>query len=104
MIIDHRTYTIAHGRNKEYLALFEAEALPVQMQHLGHLIGYFSTAVGPVNEVVHLWGYQDFADMERRRQARDADPRWTEYKRKSAGMLVDQRNKILSPVGFSPLK
>ncbi|MEX0694127.1 MAG: NIPSNAP family protein [Rhodospirillales bacterium] len=104
MIIDHRTYTIAHGRNKEYLALFEAEGLPVQMKHLGNLIGYFTTAVGPVNEVVHLWGYQDLADMERRRKARDADPAWAEYKRKSAGMLTDQRNKLLSPASFSPLK
>ncbi len=104
MIIDHRTYTIAHGRNKEYLALFEAEGLPVQMEHLGNLIGYFTTAVGPVNEIVHLWGYESLADMEQRRKARDADPRWGEYKRKSAGMLVDQRNKILAPASFSPLK
>jgi len=104
MIIDHRTYTIAHGRNKEYLALFEAEALPVQLKHIGNLIAYFTTAVGPVNEVVHLWGYEDFADMERRRKARDADPAWAEYKRKSAGMLTHQTNKILTPASFSPLK
>lgn len=104
MIIDHRTYTIAHGRNKEYLALFEAEALPVQMEHLGNLIGYFTTAVGPVNEVVHLWAYESLADMEKRRTVRDADPRWAEYKKKSAGMLIDQRNKLLAPASFSPLK
>lgn len=104
MIIDHRTYTIAHGRNKEYLDMFEAEGLPVQLKHLGPLIGYFVTAVGPVNEVVHLWGYADFADMEARRKARDADPAWASYKRNSAGMLVDQRNKILAPASFSPLK
>ncbi len=103
MIIDHRTYTIAHGRNKEYLALFEAEGLPVQLEHLGNLLGYFTTGVGPVNEVVHLWGYEDFADMERRRASRDADPRWPVYKKNSAGMLVDQRNKILMPTSFSPL-
>lgn len=103
MIIDHRTYTIAHGRNKEYLTLFEAEGLPVQLKHLGNLIGYFTTAVGPVNEIVHLWGYESFADMEARRAARDADPDWAKYKKNSAGMLTDQRNKILSPVGFSPL-
>lgn len=104
MIIDHRTYTIAHGRNKEYIALFEAEGLPVQLRHLGNLIGYFTTAVGPVNEVVHLWGFEDFADMEQRRAARDADPAWPVYKKKTAGMLVHQRNKILKPTSFSTLK
>ncbi len=103
MIIDHRTYKIAHGRNKEYLALFEAEGLPVQLKHLGNLLGYFTTGIGPVNEVVHLWGYADFADMETRRAARDADPAWAVYKKNSAGMLVDQHNKILMPTGFSPI-
>lgn len=104
MIVDHRTYTIQHGRNKEYLEIFEKEGLPVQLEHLGNLIGYFTTSVGAVNEVVHLWGYEDLADMERRRAARDADPRWAVYKKNSAGMLLMQRNKLIAPVSFSPIK
>ena len=104
MIIDHRTYVIQHGRTAEYFKLFQEEGLPVQLKHLGNLIGYFQTAVGPLNQAVHLWGYEDFADMERRRAARDADPDWTAYRKKSAGMLVSQENKILSPLGFSPIK
>jgi len=104
MIIDHRTYTIQHGRSGEYLALFEKTGLPVQLKHLGDLVGYFMTAVGPLNEVVHLWRYTDYADMETRRAARDADPAWTEYKKLSAGMLVKQENKIIKPVSFSPMK
>ena len=104
MIIDHRTYTVQHGRIGEYIKMFEATGLPVQLKHLGNLIGYFQTAVGPLNQVVHLWGYEDYGDMERRRAARDADPDWTAYKAQSAGMLVSQENKILSPVSFSPLK
>lgn len=104
MIIDHRTYVIHHGRTGEYFKLFQEEGLPVQLKHLGHLVGYFQTAVGPLNQVVHLWGYEDFADMERRRAARDADPAWASYKKKSAGMLLSQENKILRPVSFSPIK
>lgn len=104
MIVDHRTYTVAHGRAKEYLALLEELGLPVQLEHLGNLIGYFQTTLGPLNQLVHLWGYEDLGDMERRRAARDQDPRWTEYKKKSAGMLVAQENKILAPTAFSPIK
>lgn len=104
MIIDHRTYTIQHGKSKQYIALFEQEGLPVQMKHLGNLIGYFETAIGPLNQVVHLWGYENLADMERRRDARDADPAWAEYKKKSGGMLLAQENKIIKPTAFSPLK
>lgn len=104
MIIDHRTYTIAHGRNKAYLELFEREALPVQLEHLGELIGYFQTTLGPLNQVIQLWRYDSLADMERRRAARDADPAWNSYREKSAGMLIAQENKILVPTGFSPMR
>ncbi len=104
MIIDHRTYTIAHGRDKEYLELFEREGLPVQLRHLGDPVGYFRTILGPLNQVVHLWRFEDLADMDARRAARDADPAWDEYKRKSAGMLTAQENKILAPTSFSPIK
>lgn len=104
MIIDHRTYTIQHGRTGEYLKLFEEKGLPVQLKHLGDLAGFFVTAIGPLNEVVHLWRYKDMADMEARRTARDADPDWDAYKKLSAGLLVKQENKIIKPVSFSPMK
>ena len=104
MIIDHRTYTIAHGRSKEYLSLFEREGLPVQTKHLGGLIGYFQTIHGPLNQIVHLWRYESLADMEQRRAARDADPDWAAYKRLSAGMLTAQENKILRSHEFFTFK
>ena len=104
MIIDHRTYQINHGMNKTYIKLFEEVGLPIQLHHLGNLLGYFETTVGPVNEVVHLWGYKNLADMEERRAKRDADPNWSVYKEKTAGMLAEQTNKILKPTHFSPIK
>ena len=103
-IIDHRTYRIRHGMNKEYIRLFEEIGLPIQLRHLGNLLAYFETAIGPVNEVVHLWGYESLADMEKRRANRDADPSWTVYKEKTSGMLSKQVNKILTPTHFSPIK
>lgn len=104
MIIDHRTYTVHHGRSGEYLRLFETIGLPLQMKHLGNLIGYFQTTVGPLNQLVHLWGFEDLGDMERRRAARDADPEWAAFLTQTAGFLAKQENKILRPVSFSPLK
>ena len=104
MIIDHRTYVIAHGRTKEYIELFKTEAMPIQERHLGSPIGYFETTIGSLNQVVHLWPYKSLADMEKKRELRDSDPEWIEYKKKSAGMLISQENKILVPASFSPLR
>ena len=104
MIVDHRTYQIMHGMEKIYLKTFEEEGLPIQLRHLGNLIAYFKTSIGPVNEVIHLWGYESLSDMEKRRAQRDADPEWAVYKKKTSGMLEVQVNKILSPTHFSPMK
>ncbi|MBT6094257.1 MAG: NIPSNAP family protein [Rhodospirillaceae bacterium] len=104
MIIDHRTYNVSHGQIKTYIDMFESMGLPIQLKHLGNLIGYFETTIGPINQVIHLWGYENLTDMEARRAARDADPDWAVYKKKTAGMLVSQENKIVTPASFSPIR
>ena len=104
MIIDHRTYTIRHGKKKKYMRLFQEVGLPIQMRHLGNLVGYFESAIGPLNQVIHLWGYESLADMETRRNARDDDPEWAVYKKKTGGMLLLQENKIIKPTSFSPIR
>ncbi len=104
MIIDHRTYTVAHGCKQDFISKFEEHGLPVQLKHLGNMIGYFTTLVGSVNDLVHMWGYENFADMERRRDARNADPAWGEFRRMTKGMLVKQETRILKPTSFSTLR
>jgi hypothetical protein len=104
MIIDHRTYTVAHGKMQEYLARYERVALPLQTRHLGHLVGFFVSDIGPLNQVVHLWAYDDITDRETRRARLAADPQWVEFQRMNAGTFVHQENKILRPTGFSPLR
>ena len=105
MIVDLRTYTMVPGRLGPYLKLFEAEGLPIQLKHLGNLIGYFVTEVGTNNQVVSMWGYKDMADRERRRAAMEGDPDWVAYRKKSAetGNVQHQENKLLKSVPFSPL-
>ncbi|MBX3643504.1 MAG: NIPSNAP family protein [Rubrivivax sp.] len=103
MIVDQRTYTVQIGKLRDFLALYAAEGLAVQTEHLGPPMGYFTTEVGDVNQVVHLWRYTDMADRERRRAALEADPRWLAYRRKAAadGQLVRQQNALLRDVDFS---
>ncbi|MEJ7930070.1 NIPSNAP family protein [Ramlibacter sp. AN1015] len=105
MIIDQRTYTIQIGLMRDFLALYAAEGLAVQTEHLGPPLGYYTTEVGDVNQVVHLWRYTDMADRERRRAALEADPRWLAYRRKAAaaGQVLRQCNAILRAVDFAAL-
>lgn len=102
MIVDHRTYTVAHGRMEEYLERYERVALPIQLRHLGRLLGFYVSDIGPLNQVVHLWAYDSLADREARRARMAADPEWQAFMKGNAGTFVHQEIKILKPTRFSP--
>ena len=82
MLIDLRTYTLRVGTVRDFLAQYAREGLEVQRRHLGAPLGYYTTEVGDVNEVVHIWQYADAADRERRRAALESDPQWLAYRRR----------------------
>jgi hypothetical protein len=106
MIIDLRTYTAHPGKLGKFLALWEKMALPYQMKYLEGFVGMFTTDVGALNEVVHMWQYEDQGDRERRRDAMYRDPGWLEYVAAltDSGYMLKMENKIIRPVPFSPLK
>ena len=105
MIVELRTYTVKPLRTGDFLQLYEQAALPLQQKYLGHLIGFFVSEIGPLNQVVHLWGFESLADRESRRIKMEADPGWSLYRDalRTLDVIVDQESKILKSTVFSPL-
>jgi hypothetical protein len=102
MIVEQRTYRVKAGTVRDYLRTYEAEGLPLQRKHLGRLVGYFFTDIGPLNEIVHLWAYDSLDDRAARRSALSADPAWVAYAPKIFAYIETQESKILVPAPFSP--
>jgi hypothetical protein len=102
VIVEERIYKLVPGAVPEYLRRYEAEGLAIQRATLGRLVGYFSTEAGPLNQIVHLWAYRDFAERTERRARLSSDPRWQEYVKTVRPLIVTQENKILIPAAFSP--
>jgi hypothetical protein len=101
VIVEMREYTLHAGNVPEYLRLYEREGLAIQREILGHMVGYYSTEVGPaVNQVVHLWAYDSFEDRSRRRAKLAEHPGWRAYVQKMRPMLVAQTNRLLRPAPF----
>ena len=100
-----RTYTIKPLRTGDFLALYEQAALPLQKKYLGHLIGFFVSEIGDLNQVVHLWGFDSLAERERRRGDMEKDPGWPLYRHalRELDVVLLQDNKILKSVPFSPV-
>ena len=105
MIVEQRTYTLKPLRVRDFVALYEQAALPLQKKHLGHLVGFFTSEIGPLNQVVHLWAFDSLAERERRRKAMEEDAGWPAYLEalRSLDVVLQQESKILRSVSFSPI-
>ena len=105
MIVEQRTYTLKPLRTRDFLELYERAALPLQKKYLGHLVGFFVSEVGPLNQVVHLWAFDSLAERERRRKAMEEDPLWPAYVNalRELDPILEQETKMLRSVSFSPL-
>lgn len=103
MIVEERIYRLKTGTLPTYLRLVEEQGIAIQQRHLGHLIGYFHSEIGTLNQIVHLWAYEDFADRCRRRDALAADPAWQAFVPQIQALMESMENKILKPAAFSPI-
>jgi NIPSNAP protein len=106
MLVDQRTYTVKPGTMAKQMALYQEYGLVPQKRHLGEPLAYLITESGEVNTFVHMWVYQDAADRAARRAAMGADPEWQVYLQKNAeaGYLVKQKNNLMTPAPFAPIK
>jgi NIPSNAP len=104
MIIDLRVYTAAPGKLGAAVKLYEDFGYPTQLKYLGKPIFYGTTEVGPLNQIVHAWGYASQADREDRRNRMEADPAWANYRQLSAdhGYLIAQEDRLVKTSSFSP--
>ena len=104
MIYEERNYSFAPANLRPFLTLFEAEGLPLVRGHLGHLVAYFTAETGQLNTAVHIWGFEDLVDRDRRRTALWNDPQWVAFSAKVLPWIVGMENRLLRPTGFSPLR
>ena len=104
MIVEERIYTLEVGKTAEYLRLYEQEGLAIQTRILGNMIGYFSSEIGDLNLIVHMWGYESFEERTRRRAQLMGDPGWQAYVPKVRSFILRQENRILIPAPFSPIR
>jgi NIPSNAP protein len=104
LIVEERSYHVYTGKLPELVRLYAEEGTQVQQEHLGNLIGAFTVDVGDVSTIVHLWGYDSYAERERRRALLQADQRWKDFLKRLQPLIHVQRTRILLPTAFSPIR
>ena len=104
MIVEQRDYHVHTGKLPELVRLYETEGTAIQQEILGTLVGAFTTDVGELSTYTHMWAYESFADREQRRARLAADERWKGFLGKIQPLINTQRNRIMIPTSFSPLR
>ncbi|MBI2872884.1 MAG: NIPSNAP family protein [Chloroflexi bacterium] len=99
MIYEMRTYTLRPGAIAEFEKRF-AESLPYREKY-SKLTAFWHSEIGPLNQVIHVWAYEDLNQRQKVRAEAVKDPHWPPNTRE---FVVSQETKILIPAEFSPLK
>jgi hypothetical protein len=99
MIYELRTYTLKPGTLGDMVKAASTVSRDIRGNDYGKLEGYWSTEIGPLNQVMHLWSYSDFAERARLRGELAKNPRWTsEYTPLIHPLLVRQDIRLLNAV------
>ena len=62
-IYELRTYTLAVGKMAEAVEAYETLGWPALSKiEDGRLIGYFTGDIGAMNQIIHVWRFEDDAD------------------------------------------
>jgi hypothetical protein len=97
MIYEFRTYTLKPRSLAEVEKRY-AEAYEYRKKY-SPLTAFWHTEVGPLNEIIHVWGYQDLAERARIRAEAAKDANWPPKIRE---FVVDQDVEVLTPFAFLP--
>src|SRR5258707_10151102 len=99
MIYELRTYTVKPGTIGDMVKAASTMSRDIRNDDYGKLEGYWSTEIGPLNQVMHLWSYNNFDERTRLRGELAKNPRWTgEYLPLIRPLLVRQDIRLLNAV------
>lgn len=100
-----RTYTLYTGKMAEAVKLYGEFGWPA-LDNGGFakkLVGYFQSDTGMINQLVHMWKFEDDADRRAHWAALFADPAFMDgFAAKFRPLVMTQEVKLLHPAPWGP--
>ncbi len=101
-IYELRTYSVVVGKMGEVVSLYANEGWPALARHPQKLVGYFTGDVGALNELIHVWKFDDDADRRAFWAGGLADPDFLAFVGKLRPLLREQSNKLVTAAPWGP--
>jgi hypothetical protein len=99
MIYELRTYTVKPGTLGDMVKAASTLSREIRGDNFGKLEGYWSTEIGQLNQVMHLWSYSDLNERARLRAELAKNARWTgEYVALIRPFLARQEVRLLNAI------
>ena len=96
MIYEVRTYDLKPGAVPQAEEAF-AEALPVREKY-SPIAAFWHTEIGPLNQIIHVWGYENLEERARIRQAASQEDAWPP--KITPGNILNMNAEIWTPAPF----
>jgi len=105
MVYELRIYRCMPGRKADVLARFRDHTMGLFRKHRIHVVGFWDTLAGEIDELVYITRYASWEEREKKWGAFQADPEWQRVRERSTarGAIVEHiRTSLLAPTDFSP--
>ena len=96
MIYEVRTYDLKPGAVPQAEEAF-AEALPHREKY-SPIAAFWHTEIGPLNQIIHVWGYESIDERNRIRAEASQDPNWPP--KITPGNILNMNAEIWNPAPF----
>lgn len=97
-----RTYTLHAGKLGEVTALYKKQGWPALERHSGKLVGYFTGDIGAMNQLIHIWKFDDDADRRAHWATVFADEAFMAFAVKLRPLILTQQNHVMFDAPWGP--
>ncbi len=99
MIFELRIYTLWPGKVPEFLKLADERAVKIRGDDYGKMEGYWFTEIGPLNQIFHLWSYDNLNTRQELRAKLGQNEAWRqEYASQVQPLIRQQHIRLMHPV------
>ena len=97
-----RTYSVVVGKMSEVVSLYGSEGWAALDKHPKKLIGYFTGDVGALNQLIHVWKFDDDNDRRAFWAGVYGDAQFMAFAAKIRPLIREQENKLMLSAPWGP--
>ncbi len=97
-----RIYTLAVGKMKEAAEHYQTLGWPALKKAEDKLVGYFLGDVGAMNQIIHVWRFEDDADRRQHWERVFADPDFQAFAKVFRPLVLNQENRLMTEAPWGP--